>query len=198
MEGTIAPLGELRQVCDEYGAGLIADEAHALRVFGREGAGVCRADSVVADVVVGTFGKAVGVQGAFVASDAAAAEWLWYRARSFALSTGVSPALAGKVLENVMGARFDEAPSAACKASSAQPLENVRGCAVRRGGAGASARERFAVSGAGRGGGAGRASGVRGGPIVPVIVGAAEACVEVGLRRSRKVRQGCGSRCVPR
>jgi 8-amino-7-oxononanoate synthase len=160
MEGTIAPLGELRQVCDQHGAGLIVDEAHALGVFGPGGAGVCRVEGVVADVVVGTFGKAVGVQGAFVASDAVAAEWLWNRARSFVFSTGMSPAVAGKVLENVRRVRLDEAGRGRLHANASR------------------FRARAAAAGL-------RVLAGSVGPIVPVIVGAAEACVEVERKVAR-------------
>jgi 8-amino-7-oxononanoate synthase len=107
MDGLIANLAPIRQVADAAGALLIVDEAHACGVFGGCGAGVCEQMSVRADVVVGTFGKAIGVQGAFVASEAEAIDWLWNRARSFVFSTGMSPALCDAASRNVSRAQID-------------------------------------------------------------------------------------------
>ncbi len=108
MDGTVSDVAGLRDVCDRAGAGLIVDEAHALGVFGQGGGGICRREGVGADVLVGTFGKAVGVQGAFVAGEALVRQWLWNRARSFVYSTGLSPMLGSVVLQNVRRARADE------------------------------------------------------------------------------------------
>src|SRR5262249_14986618 len=84
-------LAALRHVCDEHGAALVIDEAHALGVLGPEGRGLAAAAGVRADVLVGTLGKAFGAQGAFVAGRAELRDWLWNRARSFVFSTGISP-----------------------------------------------------------------------------------------------------------
>jgi 8-amino-7-oxononanoate synthase len=107
MDGLVADLPRIRAVADASGAMLLVDEAHALGVFGQSGAGLCEQMSVRADVVVGTFGKALGLQGAFVASQAPAIEWLWNRARSFVFSTGMSPALCAAAEQNVSRARRD-------------------------------------------------------------------------------------------
>jgi 8-amino-7-oxononanoate synthase len=94
MDGDGPDLVALRTVCDRHDAALLIDEAHALGVFGREGSGRCREAGVVPDALVGTLGKAVGVQGAFVAGSARLRELLWNRARSFVFSTAPSPLLA--------------------------------------------------------------------------------------------------------
>ena len=101
MDGDGPDLRALRDLCDRYGAGLIVDEAHALGVFGPRGAGRCAEAGVRADILVGTFGKAVGTQGAFAASDERARAWLWNRARSFVFSTAPSPLLAKLTLFHV-------------------------------------------------------------------------------------------------
>jgi 8-amino-7-oxononanoate synthase len=98
MDADSPDLLELRQACDERGAALVVDEAHALGVLGPDGRGLCAAAGVVPDVLVGTFGKALGGGGAFVAGTADLVAWLWNRARSFVFSTGVSPLLAAEVL----------------------------------------------------------------------------------------------------
>ncbi|HEX6275693.1 MAG TPA: 8-amino-7-oxononanoate synthase [Polyangiaceae bacterium] len=93
MDGDGPDLGALRAACDRQGAALVVDEAHSLGVFGPAGSGRCRAAGVVPDVLVGTLGKAVGAQGAFVASSPRLRELLWNRARSFVFSTAPSPLL---------------------------------------------------------------------------------------------------------
>lgn len=111
MDGDSPDLGALRRLCDEHGAGLVVDEAHALGVFGPEGRGLCAATGVRPDVLVGGMGKALGAQGGFVAASRPYVEWFWNRARPFVFSTGVSPLL--------------------CRATSAQ-LARVRGAEALR------------------------------------------------------------------
>ena len=108
MDGDGPDLLALRALCDEFGAALIVDEAHALGVFGPEGAGRCAEVGCRADAVVGTLGKAVGLQGAFVAGPRALRALLWNRARSFVFSTAMSPLLAALGLFHVQQVRAAE------------------------------------------------------------------------------------------
>lgn len=94
MDGDIAPLGELRALCDRYEAGLYVDEAHAIGVLGPRGRGLCAAASIAPDVLVGTLGKAFGVSGAFVAGASPLIRLIENRARSFVFSTATPAALA--------------------------------------------------------------------------------------------------------
>jgi 8-amino-7-oxononanoate synthase len=94
MDADTPDLRALATSCAEHGAALVVDEAHALGVFGPDGAGLCRRAAVVPDALVGTFGKAIGTQGAFVAGPEVLRAWLWNTARSFVFSTGMSPRLA--------------------------------------------------------------------------------------------------------
>jgi 8-amino-7-oxononanoate synthase len=109
MDGDGPNLADLAGICAEFGAMWALDEAHALGVFGPCGAGRAAQAGVHPDVLVGTFGKALGVQGAFVAGSAALRTWLWNRARGFVFSTSVSPLLAALVLRNVQRAQADDA-----------------------------------------------------------------------------------------
>lgn len=93
MDGDGPQLSRVAAVCQRYGAGLIVDEAHALGVMGTAGAGLCSIAGVRPDAIVGTLGKAVGSQGAFVAGSASLRSLLWNRARSFVFSTAPSPLL---------------------------------------------------------------------------------------------------------
>ena len=94
MDADSPDLGRLRRVCDELGAALIVDEAHAFGVLGPDGRGLLASLGIHADVTVGTLGKAFGAAGAFVVGCQDLIDWLWNRARSFVFSTGLSPALA--------------------------------------------------------------------------------------------------------
>ncbi|MGA7123592.1 MAG: aminotransferase class I/II-fold pyridoxal phosphate-dependent enzyme [Polyangiaceae bacterium] len=105
MDADSPNLPALRSLCNEHGAALVVDEAHALGVLGSEGRGLCAEAGVRADAVVGTFGKAFGAGGAFVAGCPALVAWLWNRARSFVFSTGLSPVVAAAALEGMHRAR---------------------------------------------------------------------------------------------
>ena len=101
MDADSPDLAALRRVCDQHGAALLVDEAHALGVLGPDGRGLCAEAGVEADGVVGTFGKAFGAGGAFVAGCPSLVAWLWNRARSFVFSTGLSPAVAAAALQGI-------------------------------------------------------------------------------------------------
>lgn len=108
MDGHSPDGAKLTALCDAHDATLIVDEAHALGVFGEAGQGLCP----TADVLVGTLGKAVGLQGAFVAGSNELIHWLYNRARSFVFSTATSPWLAPVVEQRVREVRQDDAARA--------------------------------------------------------------------------------------
>lgn len=101
MDADGPDLRALRRACDVAGAVLVVDEAHALGVMGPGGAGRCSEAGVTADVLVGTLGKSLGAQGAFVAGSEALRAWLWNRSRAFVFSTGLSPAMAAAALRSL-------------------------------------------------------------------------------------------------
>jgi len=108
MDGDSPDLCALRSICDQHRAALVVDEAHALGVFGAGGSGLCSQNGLKPDILIGTFGKALGAQGAFVASTTLFRNWLWNRARSFVYSTALSPMLAAVVHENLTRAQQDK------------------------------------------------------------------------------------------
>ena len=70
MDGDLAPLARLAEVCAQYGAWLMVDDAHGIGVLGRHGAGsAAELGHEQVPVLMGTLGKAFGVAGAFVAGD---------------------------------------------------------------------------------------------------------------------------------
>lgn len=97
MDGDIAPLTDLARLCQDKQALLMVDDAHGIGVFGDQGAGVCAMhglDTNQVPVLVGTFGKATGVFGAFVAGEEDLIETLIQKARSYIYTTAPPPALA--------------------------------------------------------------------------------------------------------
>lgn len=98
MDGDIADLGAIAALCKRADAALIVDEAHAVGAHGPEGRGIAADSALVPDVVIGTFGKALGTFGAFAATTRAIADLLWNRARSFVFSTALPPSIPAATL----------------------------------------------------------------------------------------------------
>jgi 8-amino-7-oxononanoate synthase len=101
MDGDRAPLEHLRRLADAHDAALMVDEAHSLGVFGPGGRGLCAEAGVVPDLLVGTLGKAFGVAGAFITAERPIIQLLENRARSYVFSTAPSPASAAAVTRAV-------------------------------------------------------------------------------------------------
>lgn len=120
MDADSPDLAALRSVCNAHGAALLVDEAHALGVLGPGGRGLCAEAGILPDALVGTFGKAFGAGGAFVAGCPALVAWLWNRARSFVFSTGLSPAVAAAALRSLRTATQEPARRARVLAAAAQ------------------------------------------------------------------------------
>jgi 8-amino-7-oxononanoate synthase len=108
MDADTPDLARLRSLTLEHDAVLIVDEAHALGILGPEGRGLSAAANITPDALVGTLGKAIGVQGGFVSGSKPLAAWLWNRARSFVFSTGMSPLVAHAAREHIALARTSE------------------------------------------------------------------------------------------
>ncbi|MCW7943958.1 8-amino-7-oxononanoate synthase [Streptomyces hygroscopicus] len=101
VDGDAAPLGQLADVCREFGAGLIIDDAHGLGVLGDGGRGAPAAAGLAgaADVVVTvTLSKSLGSQGGAVLGPAPVIDHLVNAARTFIFDTGLAPAAAGAAL----------------------------------------------------------------------------------------------------
>ncbi|WP_318441264.1 8-amino-7-oxononanoate synthase [Photobacterium leiognathi] len=94
MDGDCSPLSKLRQTCDTHHALLVVDDAHGCGVLGEEGKGSCAAAGIKADILVITFGKAFGLQGAAILCNNDTAEYLIQFARHFIYSTAMPPAQA--------------------------------------------------------------------------------------------------------
>ncbi len=96
MDGDLAPLRDLVELKDRYGAWLMIDEAHATGLFGVQGRGLADAHEVSSriEIQMGTLGKALGASGGYVCGSRALIDLLVNRARSFIFSTAPAPAAA--------------------------------------------------------------------------------------------------------
>ena len=99
MEGTSPDLSSMAELCSNHGARLLVDEAHAVGVLGREGRGLCQAlPHHAVTMVSGTFGKAFGSGGAFLACNAELGEVLLQSSGAFRYTTALAPPLAAAAL----------------------------------------------------------------------------------------------------
>ena len=92
MDGDMAPLQQIAQLCEKYNARLIVDEAHSTGVWGNAGCGLVNELNLseVVFAVVYTFGKAMGIHGAAIASNSATREFLINFSRPFIYTTAPS------------------------------------------------------------------------------------------------------------
>ena len=97
MDGDLAPLPALVEVCQQADAWLMVDDAHGLGTIGATGRGsleMFNLDNAAVPILVGTLGKAFGTFGAFVAGSEALIESLIQQARSYVYTTALPPAVA--------------------------------------------------------------------------------------------------------
>jgi 8-amino-7-oxononanoate synthase len=99
MDGDLCPLRETVELTERFGALLWLDEAHAVGVLGASGMGLAEAEGLQQRIAfqMGTFSKALGLAGGYVAASREWIEVLVNRARSFIYSTAPPPALAHAV-----------------------------------------------------------------------------------------------------
>jgi len=94
MDGDLAPLPALVKIAEKYGALLMVDDAHGEGVLGRHGRGIVDHFQLHGrvDVEMGTFSKAFGVVGGYIAGKKVLTDYLRQRSRAFRFTTGSSPA----------------------------------------------------------------------------------------------------------
>jgi 8-amino-7-oxononanoate synthase len=110
MEGDVAPLPEIAELCGRFGARLMVDEAHALGVLGARGAGASELlgveDSV--DLRMATFSKSLASCGGVIAGSADVIEYLRISSRPFIFTASGVPAAVGAALAAVRICRSEE------------------------------------------------------------------------------------------
>lgn len=97
MDGDVADLAALAALARRYDAFLFVDEAHATGVLGPHGAGLSAAVPGGVDLVMGTFSKAMGAFGAYVAGSARLCEYLVNTCSGFIFSTAPPPGVLGAI-----------------------------------------------------------------------------------------------------
>jgi 8-amino-7-oxononanoate synthase len=123
MEGDIAPLPQIVELCKAHGARLMVDEAHGAGVLGARGAGASELLGVEADVDLrmGTFSKSLASCGGFIAGPHEVIDFLRISSRAFLFTASNVPAAVGAALAALRIVRSPEGPEL-----FARVLENAR------------------------------------------------------------------------
>ena len=102
MDGDIAPLQEIADLARDYNAFLYLDEAHSTGVFGTKGYGLASDLNLekLNYVIMGTFSKAIGVSGGYIASSKLICDYMVNRADGFIYSTAPSPGVIGAAFKS--------------------------------------------------------------------------------------------------
>jgi 8-amino-7-oxononanoate synthase len=113
MEGDVADLPRIVELCKAYGARLMVDEAHAAGVLGARGAGSSEHFGVESDVDLrmGTFSKSLASCGGFIAGSHEVVDFLRISSRAFLFTAAAVPAAVGAALAALRVIRSDEGPA---------------------------------------------------------------------------------------
>ncbi|MFP5362339.1 MAG: aminotransferase class I/II-fold pyridoxal phosphate-dependent enzyme [Thermoleophilia bacterium] len=112
MEGDVAPLGQISELCGRYGARLMVDEAHGAGVLGARGAGASELLGVEdrVDLRMGTFSKSLASCGGFLAGSHDVIDYLRVQSRAFLFTAAGVPAAVGAALAALRILRSAEGP----------------------------------------------------------------------------------------
>lgn len=97
MDGDNSPVTDINTLCKRHDAWLMVDDAHGIGVLGEQGKGSLNAqgmDNTDCEIYMGTFGKALGVGGAFVSGSPQLIDYITNFSKHYIYTTGLSPAMA--------------------------------------------------------------------------------------------------------
>jgi 8-amino-7-oxononanoate synthase len=97
MDGDQTDLAELVSIAEQYQAFLYVDDAHAIGVYGASGWGLAPDYANGVDIIMGTFSKALGSQGGYIACSTVMRDYLINKCRGLIYSTALSPAVLGAI-----------------------------------------------------------------------------------------------------
>jgi 8-amino-7-oxononanoate synthase len=112
MEGDVAPLPQVADMCRAYGARLMVDEAHGAGVLGARGAGTAELFGVEdrVDLRMGTFSKSLASCGGFIAGSHEVIDFLRITSRAFLFTAAAVPAAVGAALAALRIVRSEDGP----------------------------------------------------------------------------------------
>jgi 8-amino-7-oxononanoate synthase len=135
MLGDRAPLAEIAEVKEKYGAHLLVDEAHSLGVLGQRGRGLAEEAGVEkkVDFIVGTFSKSLGSIGGFCVSNLSAMEMIPLAARPYIFTASSSPSIIASTREALKVLNFRPKLRRKLWDNAHQLYENLQGLGFQLG-----------------------------------------------------------------
>jgi len=111
MDGDTGPIGIICDLAEKYNAITYLDEVHAVGMYGAEGGGMAQERGLQdrVDVIQGTFGKAVGVMGGYIASSDKLCDAIRSFGSGFIFTTALPPGIAAGVLSSIRYLRKNSA-----------------------------------------------------------------------------------------